>query len=193
LAAGLSSPAPVDDMHLTAPAVAGWGGPQAAADDWRPTFNGAAGRIKGVYRSNASGEVVELFHAIYTGEPRRGHTLITYENQLYDPAQAQILSSTSQQLRLTDGRSLAAGELRLSDVVGSRLVWYWYCVDARCTASPVLVKLSQAWDVLRGRSPRSSVWALSLPASHGDPAKAREALDAFVRALPSPGVQGDAP
>src|SRR3546814_6096860 len=53
LAAGLSSPAPVDDMRLTAPAVAGWGGPQAVADDWRPAFNGAAGRVKGLYRSNA--------------------------------------------------------------------------------------------------------------------------------------------
>jgi len=186
LAAGLSSPAPVDGMHLTAPAVTGWGGPQAAADDWRPTFNGAAGRIKGVYRSNASGEVVELFHAIYTGAPRRGHTLITYENQLYDPAQAQILSSTSQQLRLTDGRSLAAGELRLSDVVGSRLVWYWYCVDRRCTRSKMLTKLLQAWDVLRGDVSQSSVWALSAPVGYAGVDQARANLRAFAQALPVP-------
>jgi len=183
LAAGFSSPAPVNDMHLNAPTVAGWGGPQAV-DDWRPTFNGAAGRVKGFYRSNASGEVIELFHAIYTGEPRRGHTLITYENQLYDPAQAQILSSTSQQLRLTDGRSVAAGELRLSGAAGSRLVWYWYCVDRRCTRSKMLTKLLQAWHVLRGDVSQSSVWALSAPVGDAGVDQARANLRAFAEAMP---------
>lgn len=188
LAAGLSSPASVDGMHLTAPAVAGWSGPLAVADDWQPAFNSAAGRVKAFYRSSTSGEAVELFHAIYTGAPRRGHTLITYENKLYDPAQAQILSSASQPLRLAGGRSLTAGELRLSGAMGSRLVWYWYCVDRRCTRSKALTKLLQAWAALRGDVSQSSVWALSAPVGSAGVDQARTNLRAFAQALPVPGA-----
>ena len=188
LAAGLSAPAPAEEMHVTAPAIAGWSGPQAAADGWRPTFNGAAGQVKGAYRPDAGGEVVELFHAVYTGKPRRGHTLITFENQLYDPTQAHILSSASRQVRLADGQRLTAGELRLSEAAGSRLVWYWYCVGHRCTRSRTLTKLLQAWDVLRGDVPQSSVWALSSSVGYGGVDQARADLRAFAQELPAKGA-----
>ena len=186
LAAGLSSAAPVEEMHVSAPAVAGWSGPHAAADGWRPNFTGTAGQVKAGYRSEADGQVVELFHAVYTGKPRRGHTLITFGNQLYDSAHAQLLSSASPQLKLIDDRSLTAGELRLSSAAGPRLVWYWYCVDRRCTRSPTLTKLLQAWDVLRGEAPQSSVWALSAPVGYGGVDQARANLRAFAQVLPAP-------
>ncbi len=188
LAAGRSSPAPVQEMHVSAPAVVGWSGQQAATNGWRPTFIGTAGQIKAAYRSDASGDVVELFHAVYTGRPRRGHTLITFGNQLYDPVQAQILSSASRQLKLADGRSLTARELRLSGAAGARLVWYWYCVDGRCTSSQIQTKLLQAWDVLRGDVSLSSVWALSAPVGYGGVDQARANLRAFAQALPAPGA-----
>ena len=188
LAAGLASPAPVEETHVTAPAVTGWTGPQAAADGWRPTFSGAAGQMQAAYRSEAGAAVVELFHAIYTGKPRRGHTLITFGNQVYDPAQAQLLSSASPQLRLADGRSLTAGELRLSGVGAERLVWYWYCVDRRCSGSRTRTKLLQAWDVLRGTVPQSSVWALSTSVGHSGVDQARANLRTFAQALPVPGA-----
>lgn len=184
MASGLSSAAPVETLRVVAPSVAGWSGPQAAADGWRPTFNGAAGRVKAAYRSDAGGEVVELFHAVYTGKPRRGHTLVTFENQLYDPAQAHLLSSASQQVRLTDGQSLAAGEMRLSGATDTRLVWHWYCVNRRCTRSATVTKLLQAWDVLRGEVSQSSVWALSSSVGHGGVDQARARLRAFIDVLP---------
>jgi EpsI family protein len=171
-------------MEASAPALAGWSGPQAAVAGWQPTFNGAAGQVKAAYQSQVGGVVVELFHATYTGKPRRGHTLITFGNQLYDPAHASILSSASRRLRLTDGRNLTAGELRLSGSAGPRVVWYWYCVDRRCTSSPVLTKVLQASDVLRGRLPQSSVWALSAPVGYGGVDQARANLRAFAQALP---------
>jgi exosortase A len=184
LAAGLSSPATMEELHLAAPELAGWKGPQTAAEGWRPSFSGAAGQIKAVYRSAADDRVVELFHAVYTGQPRRGHTLITFNNQLYDPSQAQLLSSASPKLQLSDDRSLTAGELRLSGPAGPSLVWYWYCVDRRCTRSPTLTKLLQAWDVLSGGASQSSVWALSAPVGSGGVDQARADLRKFAEALP---------
>lgn len=190
LAAGLVAPAPPQTMQLSAPAVVGWNGPQAAADGWRPIFKGATGQVRASYRSAAGGEVVELFHAVYTGKPRRGHTLITYGNDLYDPARAQILSHASRQLELADPWSTTAGELRLAGATGPRLVWFWYCVDLRCTRSPVLAKLLQAWAVLRGQAPRSSVWALSSSIAGDDADRVRARLHAFAQALPAPGASG---
>jgi EpsI family protein len=188
LAAGLAASAPPETMRLTAPAIAGWSGPQAATDGWRPTFKGAAGQVRASYHSDANGDVVELFHAIYTGKPRRGHTLITYGNDLYDSAHAQILSRASRQVKLANGWSTTAGELRLAGATGSRLVWYWYCVERRCTRSPVLTKLLQAWGVLRGQVPRSSVWALSSSVVSDDADRVRTKLHAFAQALPAPGA-----
>jgi exosortase A len=193
LAAGLATITLPEAVRLSAPSLAGWIGPQASDEDWRPRFQGAAGQYHFSYSSRADGSTVELFHAVYTGKPRRGHNLITYGNDVYDPDKLHILANATRQVEFAGGPTLTVRELRLMGSNNPRLVWYWYCVDARCTASPALVKLRQAWDVLRGRSPRSSVWALSLPANHRDPVKAREALVAFARELPPPSAHGDAP
>jgi len=183
LAARIAAPASLETLHLSAPTIAGWTGPQASADGWRPVFEGAAGQVRASYRSAADGAVVELFHAVYTGKPRRGHDLITHGNALYDSADSQLLSSASRQLDLAAGARTTAGELRLAGATGPRLVWYWYCVDRRCTRSPVMTKLLQASDVLRGHLPRSSVWALSSPVSNSGLDQARMKLHAFAQAL----------
>lgn len=192
LAAGLTSPPAPETVRLDAPVVAGWIGPQAATDDWRPSFSGATGQVRATYRSESGDGVVELLHAVYIGKPRRGHTLITYGNDVYDPSSAHILSATDQSVDLVDAKGVTARELRLAGTTGSRLVWYWYCVDHRCMHSPVLIKLYQAWDVLRGHVPQSSVWALSSPVVHADADQVRTNLRAFARALPV-SVMSDSP
>lgn len=177
-----------ETIHLKAPEVPGWKGPQEASDDWKPAFKGASAQIRVSYQSLASDAVVELFHAVYTGKPRRGHNLITYGNDVYDPAQSLILSNASRTLHLADGHGLAVQELRLGGASGPRLIWYWYCVDHRCSGSKVLTKLMQTWDVLFGHEPRSSVWALSSPISHGNSSRARMNLRGFARVLPGAGM-----
>ncbi len=171
-------------LDVAAPVLAGWHGPQAARGGWHPVFAGAAGQVQATYRPVAGGEAVALFHAVYAGRPRRGHSLITFGNTLYRTADARLLSTAEPQVVLADGSEIAAGELRLSEAAGERLVWYWYCVDGRCTASPVWTKLLLTWAVLRGGEPRSSVWALSVRVARHQAGPARAALHAFARALP---------
>jgi exosortase A len=185
IASQVSSAAPVRQLRVLAPSVPGWGEPQPATDGWRPAFKGAAGQVKASYHADGKDGVVDLFHAVYTGKPRRGHTLITFENRLYDPAQSHVLSSASQTVTLADGRSVEAGELRLGDGGDSRIVWHWYCVDHRCSRSATVTKLLQAWAVLRGQVPRSSVWALSSPVGHDGADQVRARLRAFVQVLPA--------
>ncbi|MEO6800815.1 MAG: exosortase A [Rhodanobacter sp.] len=182
LAARLSAPGSLETLHLTAPTITGWTGPQAPVDNWQPVFKGAAGEVRASYRSAPDGEVIELFHAVYTGKPRRGHNLITHGNDLYNSVDLQILSRADRQVDLAGQRS-TAGELRLAGATGPRLIWYWYCVDLRCTRSPVMTKLLQASDVLRGHTPRSSVWALSSAVASNGLEQARTKLQAFAKAL----------
>jgi EpsI family protein len=196
LAAASITSAPVTEtVQLSPPSLAGWSAPAALQSDWQPSFQGAAGQFHVGYRSPVDRAIVEVFHAVYTGKPRRGHNLITYGNNVYDPDQSQILASGKRRVELAGGAAGTVRELRLTGAADTsqRLVWYWYCVDARCTASSVPTKMRQAWDLLRGRSPRSSVWALSMPIDHGDVVKARKHLDAFARGLSLSGMEGAAP
>ncbi|MGH8124557.1 MAG: exosortase A [Rhodanobacteraceae bacterium] len=190
LAAGMAPAPALESVRLTAPVLPDWSGTSVDQGGWRPSFAGSAGQVRTAYRSNASGAVVGLFHAVFTGKPRRGHTLITYGNDVYDPAQSRILQTASRRVELANGSSVTARELRLAGADGPRLVWYWYCVDRRCTASPVLTKLLQAWEVLRGGTPRSSVWALSSPIASEDTTGVRRNLHAFARALPAENAGG---
>jgi EpsI family protein len=191
-AAMLVSPVPQEHLNPVAPAIEGWNGPQPAGGYWKPSFQGAAGEMQAAYQSATGAAAVELFHAVYTGRPRRGHSLITYGNDVYDEQRVRALSHTNVRVELT-GRSTTANELRLAGPAGSQLVWYWYCVDSRCTRSTVWTKLLQAWDVLRGHASQSSVWALSTTVSHDDLNRARGHMRAFARALPLSGMDTGAP
>ncbi len=179
---GRPTAAPMAD--LVAPAVPGWRGPHPAETGWAPSFRGAAGQFLAAYRQAAGDTPVELFHAVYTGRPRRGHDLVTYGNDVYAPDRMRVLSSRTRDVRLRDGSRIAARELWLAGAGGRRLVLYWYCVERHCTSSPVRTKLWQAWRVLRGSAVRSSVWAVSLPMSRSDDGAARESLVALARMLP---------
>jgi EpsI family protein len=183
VAAGFAPTAAPETVSLSAPALSGWEGPESAGNDWRPSFHGAAGQVHVSYRSPAGAGPFDLFHAVYTGKPRDGHNLITYGNNVYDPDRSRVLSTGSQRVDLAGGRSVVAGELRLAGAAGTRLVWYWYCVDRRCTRSPVMIKLLQAWDVLRGHLPKSSVWALSSPLTSNGVDKARTELRGLAQAV----------
>ncbi|HET7299060.1 MAG TPA: exosortase A [Oleiagrimonas sp.] len=182
LAGTFAAAVPPKALEIVAPRVTGWHGPDATQSPWQPAFHGAAGQVRAAYREGAGS--VELFHAVYTGKPRDGHSLITYGNNVYDPSTARIVTTANRRVELADGTSVTAKELRLSTPQGERLVWYWYCVDRRCTASPVLTKLLQVWQTLRGGAARSSVWALSLPVEHNANERARAALRAFARVMP---------
>jgi EpsI family protein len=182
-AMALAPPVYAETVPLTIPAVPGWSGERFAANGWHPSFKGAAGELQASYRSETSEKVVDLYHVVYTGRPRQGHSLITYGNDLYDPAKSRLLSQSHLRVDLADGRRTTAGELRLTGSAGSRLIWYWYCVDRRCTRSAVWTKLLQAWDVLRGHVPRSSVWALSSAIINEDMAGTRIRMRAFAQSL----------
>lgn len=170
-------------LPIVAPTLAGWIGPLPLGENWQPRFAGADAQVKALYRPVSGAFAVAVFHAVYVGAPRRGHDLVTFGNDVYDPATTRILASARGQLQLAHGRRLAVRELRVVDDGGARLIWYWYCVDQHCTASPVSAKLLQAWEVMRRHTVRASVWAISVPVSSSDSSAGRKVLQAFSAGL----------
>lgn len=170
-------------LQLSAPRLAGWTALQTEATSWRPHFHLPTGEVHATYRSAAASGAVQLFHALYVGKPRTDRALIAYGNDMYDHARSRVLATSMQPVELSGGRQVSARELRLAGTGGPRLVWYWYCVDRHCTPSPVVTKLLEAWAVVRGRDPQSSVWALSTRTGDGDTDRARSELHDFARQL----------
>ncbi len=192
LAAWIRLPgAPVNQAQLAAPPVPGWLGPESPPASWNPSYRGAAAEIQVAYRNRVTGASIEVFNALYLGRPRRDHNLITYGNNVYDPATARVLSAATRRIPLASGHSARVRELRLSTANGPRIVWYWYCVNGHCTASAILVKLMQGFYALTGRDSRSSVWAVSAVENAGGLQALRTSMAAFVRAVP--GIIGQGP
>ncbi len=171
--------------------VPGWRGSQAALTDWNPQYTGADAEMHAAYRNDITGTTVEVFRALYIGGSRRGHDLITYGNNVYEPATATVLSTATRQIALGSGAAFPVQELRLSTAIGTRLIWHWYCIDGRCTDSAVQVKLLQSLDALRGKVSRASVWAVSVVGHAGGTEALRSRLAAFLRA--APGMTGPMP
>lgn len=170
---------------LTAPSIAGWFGPYTARTHWRPRYIGANAAMRAAYRDKAAVLTVDVFGARYIGGSGPGHDLITYGNDVYDPATTTVLNTATRRVKLTANRSLRVRELRLSTASGTRLIWYWYCIDGRCTDSPIWVKLLQGLDALEGKVSRASVWAVSSAGSTGETKALRAGLASFVRAAPA--------
>ena len=186
-ALALAPGVPPDALTITAPMLAGWQGPDATEGSWQPHFTGAAGQVRVDYHAANGLPTVGFLHAVYVGKPRRGHDLVTYGNDVYDPASSRVLATADRRVSLAGGKTREVRELRLAGADGPRLVWYWYCVNTHCTTSPVWTKLLQGAAVLRGGTLQSAVWAVSAPVANHDDAGVRGELAAFVRALAAVG------
>lgn len=177
-------------LALRAPPLAGWHGPTSADTAWHPHFAHADAHIHATYWRDAADSRVDLYAAVYQGPPRKGHALLTYGNDLFPVVTANVLQAGTRHLRLPSGRSINVREVRLGTANGVRVVWYWYQIDGRITVSPVLVKLLEAADVLRGKSPRASVWAISAMATSSQLPDLYGHMASFLAAFRSKSTDG---
>lgn len=174
-----------ETLALPAPHVAGWHGPTSAETPWHPRYVHADAQFQAVYRRGASDNPVELYAAVYQGAPRNGHDLLTYGNDLYGAHAGNVLRSGTRRVHLSSGRTVMVRELQIGTQDGTRVIWSWYRIDGRVTLSPVLVKLEQAEDILRGKSPRASVWAISSETTDGNLSGLYRNMSAFLSAFDS--------
>lgn len=162
-------------VSLSAPAVAApWQGPALSTGKEGGLFAGADAVIDADYRLDE--ETVHVYLAYYRQE-RQGSELINVHNRLFDPQRWRHVGGGTVETVATLG---PVNELRLDNLRGGRLLWYWYRVAGRDVTSPLQAKLLRAWDQLGGLRKGSAVIVLSIDYRHAEPDRAAALLRRFL-------------
>jgi EpsI family protein len=164
------------------PAVAGWSGPTEPVARWSPKFSGPAGEERVSYRQD--GQIIDVYVNWYRSQAP-GRELVGYGNHIEGGTGWHVTR------RAVHAPPAAAPGLdRLQETVlqseraGQRLIWSWYVVGDTPLASPLQVKLLEAWRALTGRH-GAGIVALSIDCV-GPCDAVRPALAAAVRDLGAP-------
>ena len=131
----------------------------AVESRWAPYFPSADWSGKRAYRGSDGG--LELFVAYYALQnPQR--EMISFGNSFAGEGGEPMASNRKQAASLA-GRPIDVIESRIRTGGGTRLIWSWYWVDGRYTASRSLAKMLQAKTNLINGDRRAAAIALSSP------------------------------
>ena len=136
--------------------IAGWQTTQPGVLDWRPRFENYAASTQTAFEKDNG--VAGLFIGYYRNQDQQ-HKMITSTNVLVttdDPFWAK-LGSAKREIEWNRQRlDVRTAELR-GPVSARLLVWQWYWVDGRWTASDFLAKAYTVLSRLRGKGDDSAV------------------------------------
>lgn len=93
---------------------------------------------------------MSVFVAAYASA-LQGKELISSSHHIVPPQWDRISESSSYIIRGRSERKYSVGEIRIDDSQYKAVVWYWYEVDDRLAASPVMTKAYQFLALMRGR------------------------------------------
>jgi EpsI family protein len=172
-------------VSLTLPSgVGGWEGPLPVQRPLGAQYHGADAQVAGEYRQD--GRAVQLYVAYYARQ-RQGAELISSNNSVFDGAIWHATDGYQTRIVLADGKERPAHAMLLRSGGARRLVWQWYMVGDRVTASPIQVKLYEMQSRLSGANPGSAVVILAADFDT-DAGQAQDTLRQFSAAI-LPAVQ----
>lgn len=159
--------------------ISGWSLSPLTLAEWKPVFENPSASLQTTFVSG-SGKMAGLYLGYYRNQDNT-RKLVSSNNVLVrsnDVKWARVKSGSSQ--IVLDGRSLTVltAELRATDF--SRLVvWRWYWVDGKLTASDFQAKAYTALSRLAGRGDDSAVIIVYAPKEE---AGGEATLEAFIQA-----------
>jgi exosortase A len=167
-------------VRLDAPQPEGWVPTVEPLSGWTPHFLHPRAHLNRVYSKD--GKRVGLFVGYYRNQ-RQGAELIHSRNVIVSTTD-KVWGAVGQGMRRVSGGGLAidAVETRLRSPRGRLLVWHWYRVDGRYTASPYMAKLLEAKSRFLGRGDDGAVIVVYAPYDE-DPAGAAAAMGDFAGAV----------
>jgi exosortase A len=165
---------PLGALHFPAEAY-GWTGPAFGASDWQPEYRNPAQSDVATYSKD--GHKIDVAIVRYIGA-RTDAELANAENKIADAAKWRL--GTAKELRLEAGNPInAVAEIRVGNMNGKRLVWYWYDVNGSQALRPITIKILEASKILRAQPSNSSLIAVAAR-NETDEAMAREILAKFL-------------
>ena len=178
-----ASAAPLAPALLGPTADSAWVREPAGALVWRPVVAGASRESTETYRDGDAS--VTEFVALYR-LPARGSPLTRTVNAVADP-NAWRVAASGQTTASIGGTPVAVHTATIVQQAHYRLVWWFYVVDGRATASTIEAKLLQARAALLGGAHVGAYIAISTEVD--DVAPQNASLAPFLEALrPLPGT-----
>lgn len=168
------------------PPAGGWQ-PAAAGTlaPWSPRYAGMRGELNNAWVRD--GQLVGVYVAYYRNQ-RAGSELINSENRVLrnkDPD--WTMAAYGSRETVLGAEPLRVRSTEIVGPAGRLLVWNWYWIGGRWTASDYAAKAYQAMSVLSGRGDGAAAVMLYAPVQEGGSDAAQTALAAFAREM-GPGV-----
>jgi exosortase A len=158
-------PMPQADSPRVAPS---WQALPGVLPSWRPLVQGADREFLESFKGSGS-DIVVRYIALYRLRAI-GNLLTSTENRLTDDNEWRIAERDRAELSL-DGQKITVTSAEIVSGIHRRLVWSFYIVDGRITASLLEAKLLQARAVLLRQAPVAALIAVSASMDDpGDPA-----------------------
>ncbi len=172
-----ASAAPVAAALFDPAADSGWARQSATAVDWQPVVRGASSESSATYRDRDA--AVTEFVARYR-LPARGSPLTRTVNAVADP-QIWRVTATGRVAASLGGKTVAVNSATIVRQGHHRLVWWFYVIDGRTTASTLEAKLLQARAAFSGGAHVGAYIAISTEVD--DVAPQNASLARFLEAL----------
>jgi len=136
-------------VELVLPEASGpWQGPLPSGDTWQPSFTGADETIYRQYLGQAG---TTYFYVAYYGDQDNGKELVGSLNRVYDQKQWRRVQDNNVSVTLSTGETVSVAETEIRSEDRRRIVWHWYDINGRLTASRVKAKILEALERLRKR------------------------------------------
>lgn len=157
--------------------LAGWA-PAQPFSTWRPAFINPSAELRQTFERD--GQRVGLYIAYYRNQSYE-HKLVSSENVLVKSLDKEWVKVASGARDLAiDGNGVSIRTTELRSLADRRLVvWQWYWINGRLTASDHLAKAYTAISRLSGQGDDAAVIIVHAPKDGGQPPDA--VLESFVR------------
>ncbi|KFI22382.1 exosortase A [Nitrosococcus oceani] len=162
-----------------------WSGPSVPTSIWEPDYFQADQIVRRLYSLPDDSAVQILI--IYYQQEHQGAELISSQNRLYDDQLWRRMEENRRSLPLGDDYlQVHETVMRSSDML--RVIWHWYDIAGRRTASSITAKFLEAWAHLTKQPSGSTLIAVA--ADSGKPEQARALLLKFLNEMPAVSTSG---
>jgi EpsI family protein len=149
----------------------------APFNTWKPDFNPANAQLTRYFEQDQKNVGINI---LYYRNQRQGASLITSSNRIVNDKDAiwrKVDASSS--VESIANKSLSVQETVLHSPLGSMLVWKWYWIDGKFTASDYVGKLLQAKEKLLMHGDDGAALLVFAPYTT-NPEEARDVMRRFV-------------
>lgn len=121
---------------------------------WRPAFDSPDYEQMAIY--DCGGQSTGLYSATYNSSSQ-GSELISGNHALIPDSWANRAQAGKSQFRNKAGEIVEVNELLIDQADYRSLIWYWYDVSGRVSASPSHIKLLQLSRIVQGKASGASI------------------------------------